>query len=293
MPFGESSAEALAARNGAGLQPYKYGGKEEVTLSSLTFLDFHARPYDTALARFLTPDLLREKYTGFDSHLYCVANPVNFTDPTGMAIRAISSDCQKMILNTIPESARGNISFGQDGIMSISLDNISTHILESKNMSKIVSMALDEKNTLDVFISDGFNYENQQTGDIMSADFGEIQTDDEKPDGFSIDVSSNKEDMYPRTGEYGWYGTFVPSEKGGYKRSLSGHSEVYINSNLSEEGKAQAFSHEGLGHAFLYFINGNDIKKASHNTVGIKELNSTLSTTIHRSINETIKNMSK
>ena len=83
MPFGESSAEALAARNGAALQPYKYGGKEEVTLSSLTFLDFHARPYDTALARFLTPDPLREENVGMSGYLYCLGNPLTFVDRDG------------------------------------------------------------------------------------------------------------------------------------------------------------------------------------------------------------------
>ena len=85
---------------GAALQPYKYGGKEEVSLS---FLDFHARPYDPATLLFWTPDQHREKYIPFHSQLYCVANPINFTDPTGMTVEGVSKDDAKRIVQDIRE----------------------------------------------------------------------------------------------------------------------------------------------------------------------------------------------
>ena len=84
MPFGESTATALRAVNGSALQPRRYGGKESVSLGEFTFLDFPARPYDAATARFLTPDPLQEDYTPFSPYLYCMANPINIIDPTGM-----------------------------------------------------------------------------------------------------------------------------------------------------------------------------------------------------------------
>ncbi len=85
MPFGESTATALRDINGSAMQPRRYGGKESVSLGAFTFLDFPARPYDAATARFLTPDPLQEDYAPFSPYLYCMANPMNLTDPTGLS----------------------------------------------------------------------------------------------------------------------------------------------------------------------------------------------------------------
>lgn len=80
--FGECTATLLQA-SGAH-SPHRFEGKEQVSCGNMSFLDYPARPYDPLLLQFWTDDPLCEKYPRFGPRLYCGANPVNYTDPTGM-----------------------------------------------------------------------------------------------------------------------------------------------------------------------------------------------------------------
>ena len=62
---------------------FQYGGKEIDRFSGLDLHDFSARWYDSQLCRFTTPDPLQEKYPHLSPYLYCAANPLRYTDPTG------------------------------------------------------------------------------------------------------------------------------------------------------------------------------------------------------------------
>lgn len=64
-------------------QPYKYGGKEFIELHGYDSYDFDARMYYPALCRFMTMDLLCEKYYSISPYAYCNNNPVNYVDPDG------------------------------------------------------------------------------------------------------------------------------------------------------------------------------------------------------------------
>ena len=61
---------------------FGFGGKEEYG-SPLGWLNFHARMYDPAIARWSVPDPLAELTKHESPYLYCAANPVNFSDPSG------------------------------------------------------------------------------------------------------------------------------------------------------------------------------------------------------------------
>ena len=63
---------------------YQYGDKELQTDFGLNWNDFGARFYDPAIGRWLSPDPLAEKYYRWSPYNYCVDNPINYTDPTGM-----------------------------------------------------------------------------------------------------------------------------------------------------------------------------------------------------------------
>ncbi len=56
---------------------YKYNGKELDCMYGLNLYDYGARHYDAALARWITPDLLAEKYSNMSSYNY-FANNGNF-----------------------------------------------------------------------------------------------------------------------------------------------------------------------------------------------------------------------
>ncbi len=68
------------------VNPYLYSGKEIDRMHGLNEYDFSARWQDAANPGFTTVDPLAEYYYDISPYAYCVNNPVNFTDPTGMGI---------------------------------------------------------------------------------------------------------------------------------------------------------------------------------------------------------------
>ncbi|MCQ2115101.1 MAG: RHS repeat-associated core domain-containing protein [Bacteroidales bacterium] len=64
-------------------QPWRFGGKELLSASSLDLYDFEARLYDPALGRFLQPDPMAEKYYDVSPYGYCHNVPIMNVDPTG------------------------------------------------------------------------------------------------------------------------------------------------------------------------------------------------------------------
>ena len=65
-----------------------FSGKESQSIlnASISFLDFGARMYNPAIARWTTADPLSEKYYGISPYVYCLGNPISIIDPNGMDI---------------------------------------------------------------------------------------------------------------------------------------------------------------------------------------------------------------
>lgn len=91
-PFGESVSTLYVktmARTGntfneISTDPYRYSAKEWQPAFGLNLYDFIARQYDPILCRFTSPDPLNGKYPQLSPYLYCAANPINYSDPTGL-----------------------------------------------------------------------------------------------------------------------------------------------------------------------------------------------------------------
>ncbi len=66
-----------------GVQARKYGGKELDRENGLDWLDFEARHYDPMLPLFNSIDRKAEDYPSTSPFVYCAANPIRYTDPTG------------------------------------------------------------------------------------------------------------------------------------------------------------------------------------------------------------------
>ena len=79
-PFGGLMTSSMGA-----IQPYKYNGKELDRKGGLDWYDYGARLYDPLLGRFTSHDPLAEAWAHVNPYNYCFNNPVNRTDPTGMA----------------------------------------------------------------------------------------------------------------------------------------------------------------------------------------------------------------
>ena len=74
-----------------GVQPLKYGAKELDRENGLDLYDSKARWYDSMIGRTPTQDPLAEKYYDMSPYLWCAANPITLTDPTGMYFNSADS----------------------------------------------------------------------------------------------------------------------------------------------------------------------------------------------------------
>ena len=93
------------------------------------------------------------------------------------------------------------------------------------------------------------------------------------------------------TGESGFMGKTLFPDNEGVQNSPNKNIVVIINKNLSPEGAAETYSHEGNGHALLYIRNGGNHKGASHQPKNLIEGNFLLKDMIIDSKRETIDNM--
>ena len=96
------------------------------------------------------------------------------------------------------------------------------------------------------------------------------------------------------TGETGFLGkTLFPGIEG-QQNSMDDSIYIIINSGLSELGRAETFSHEGYGHAYIYVVSEMDRSMSSHNyDAGLYDRNRILYNIINKSINETTRNFFK
>jgi RHS repeat-associated protein len=100
MPF--------AGETSAGVQPYKFGGKELDEMNGLNWYDFEARMKSFDVSRFMTIDPLAEKYYSISPYAYCLNNPMKYVDPDGKDIILFNVTHRK--LSGRPDGTRGQVS---------------------------------------------------------------------------------------------------------------------------------------------------------------------------------------
>ena len=89
MPFGTRFTDTAAPTDTA--NRHRFAGKEDQAFAGLPYIDFGARLYDPATARWNTSDPMAEKYTNLSPFLFCAGNPVNLVDPNGLDIWNVDS----------------------------------------------------------------------------------------------------------------------------------------------------------------------------------------------------------
>jgi RHS repeat-associated protein len=77
------SGTAYVEGTGAGIQPFKFTGKELITMHGLNWQDFGARWLDNVRMQWTTVDPLAEKYYSISPYAYCFNNPLKYLDPDG------------------------------------------------------------------------------------------------------------------------------------------------------------------------------------------------------------------
>jgi RHS repeat-associated protein len=76
---------------------YKYNGKEQDKFGDFTTLDYGARFYDPAIARWNTVDPLAEDFPSWTQYHYVHNNPILLVDPTGMNADWFQSESGNLI----------------------------------------------------------------------------------------------------------------------------------------------------------------------------------------------------
>ena len=275
-PFGG----VFAATNN--VQPYKYNGKEFDNKNGLNWYDYGARHYDAALGRFVSVDPLAEKYLSTSPYGYCLNNPIMYIDPEGGYVVAASGAEQKMILNTLPKDLQRYVVFDRRGY--INQEIIKDVRTSSLNFNSLKAMVLSET-TVEVKLDNKFTY-SDEFGNIKESEMPYFGVDEE-----FVGNNSGK-GVGTSTGETGFLGKTLFPDKAGLQNSPNSNIKIIVNSELSEEGQAQTYSHEANGHAYTYIKTQGDRKQASHQYGnGGVDLNRELFKRINESINETIRNM--
>ena len=117
---------------------FTYNGKEKQEEFGLNWLDYHARQYNSQIARFSAIDPLSDEYESFTPYHYVMNNPLIFIDPTG-AFTVYYNDKGERI---------GEDEFGEsDGRMLI--------VKNKDDIERIKFNSSHGRPTMGFFISDG------------------------------------------------------------------------------------------------------------------------------------------
>ena len=276
-PYGLPHADAA----GADRNRRKFGAKELISEYALHEYDFSARRLPAIIPAFSRPDPLAEKYHWLSPYAYSAADPINLIDPTGMKVKAIGKREQQMIKNTIHSEDCNYVDFDSYGFLNLSL--MQSHKSNSWNYCALKNLAKSNDLFIVKLVS-SHDFKNDEN-EIQTLELGSITYEDE------FYIPEELEPLNPTTGETGFFGkTLFPGQGISNQNSPNEYIYILVNSQLSNLGAAQAFSHEGYGHAYLYVLTGNR-KASSHDFImGLGDLNKHLLDFISKAITETTIN---
>ena len=94
---------------------WRFSGKEDQSFlgASIPLLDFGARMYNPAIARWTAADPLSEKYYGISPYVYCANNPILFTDIAGNSYSEF--DVEGNYKRTVDDNWWHNLWHGRTG----------------------------------------------------------------------------------------------------------------------------------------------------------------------------------
>ncbi len=265
---------------------YLYNQKElqddVLSNTGLNWYDYGARFYDAQIGRFTTQDAYAEKYINLTPYQYGANNPIRYIDINGDSIQAQQAEAQQMITNTLTAEDAKYIQFDENG--NINLELLNSHSSESGNYNSLLGLA-NAETVINVSLDDHFNYVDENgvagTSEMSYQPAGTMAPD---VNGETISGTS--------TGEAGLTGKTLFPDLNGKQNSPDGTLKIIVNNKLSEAARAEIYSHEANGHAYIYVTTGGDRARASHNvTTGWIEQNNELKVRIIDSKKETIINM--
>ena len=160
-PYGSLMGEVMNTSS----QPYRYGGKELVTLENLNLSDLGARWLDSPNGTFTTMDPLCEDFQHLSPYLYCAGNPIKYIDPSGMDIWEVN-ETGKIVNRVINKEEDKIIMVNDDG--SAKIDEEGNEVSISFEYKTIISQKSSKylvgNEVVDVDI---FRVRGDQNGEIL------------------------------------------------------------------------------------------------------------------------------
>jgi RHS repeat-associated protein len=282
-PFGVPYTD-VSVETSPDFQPYKFNGKELDKMYGLNTYDYGARQYNPVTGRWDRIDPLAEDYYPYSPYVYCMDNPVRFVDPDGRAVKPDEKSFE-IIKNTLSIEEQKYVSLNENGY--IDADKLLLCKSESNNFQALLTLV---NSPIRINVTSLSETEYISEGVVCSEKFNPVVIEEDFKDVNFISQSGNT------TGETGNLGvTYMPTNGGSGKGPLDGNSvHVNINPTLSPTGAAEAFSHEGYGHARIYVeTNGNRSMAIHHYLPGGKDSNQRLVEDSIKARKETIKNMQR
>ena len=286
--YQESFPNDTLQRIGSVLFDRVTGEVVSVIISDTLYGEYDLKP--EVASRWLSPDPLASEFSSWSPYNFVFNNPIRFTDPTGLAPETVvptgeteekRQQSLQMITNTLTSADAQFVRLDANG--HIDRDLINSHESESGNFNALKAMVNSEM-VVEVSLASGFNYVDaegnagySEMSHFPADEYSEYDTEGNTPSGTS-------------TGETGFLGKTLFPDRNGLQNSPNGSIQVIINEKLSDPARAEMYSHEGNGHAFIYVTTGGDREKASHQFQGMTDVNRTLIDRIITSKKETIQN---
>ena len=271
--------------------PFAFTGKEKDEETGYDY--FGARYMDhEVMTMWLSVDPMADKYPSISPYAYCAWNPVKLVDPDGREVWPTSKEAYQMILSSLPPDARNYVKLNANGFIDKEL--INSYSCESLNFKDLQELVNLDDCVIEVSVANSFKYiaPNGEEADEFFTYFNDADFI-KGLSGATADFSRFEEtDPYATsTGEEGILGvTSLPvpmSDPYTGHRSTNRNIRVFVCSQLSIKGRAELFSHEFYGHAYMYATT-RDAKRASHDfpEMGMVDNNTELKNRIIRAQNE-------
>ena len=178
-PFGGTFHDAGL---NAGLQQYKYNGKELDRIAGLNTYDYGARLYFPVLPMWDRVDPKCEEDYNISSYVYCRNNPVKFVDEKGEKIKVPYVGQREIIVGYINQYTSNEFIVSPDGFLSLNkLPELNKG--KSQTYGNRIINAINADNTINIYIFDTYETE---YGTKQISDMGEGVTI--RKDDYNIDV---------------------------------------------------------------------------------------------------------
>ena len=199
-------------------------GNRWSNFAGLGWHDNTARWHDAILDRFTTPDPKAADYPSFSPYTHCAANPLRFTDPTGMVVYA-DDWCVQGILDGLSSEEQKYIQFN-NGVLDADL------IASCENPSANLEI-------LQALASSSIKYIFNGADKVMLGDNTERALRGNTENGGTVGVTL----MPYHDGLESFENTYESPDK---------DVHIYTSLNASEAKRASNIAHEGYGHGYFY-----------------------------------------